>query len=314
MGIIVPSSVSELPKYEPTRRAHDELCDVPDALVDFGEGQFPGVTQPCMALVSRRCEGGRRDDEHGTAWPMERPDLDETGRKLLAQLAELQPLPRELFGERGFQSDATAQEAFLEASAPQGRFTTPLREGKDVLEFQLMPPRIYADPGALADRMRGPEEYEAVRFVVRNTARYPIAAISDGKGFRNSLLAGFESSTWPAPALVALLNSSLIRWQHYMRFRDARQPIMPQVKIGHLRSIPHPRGAVTESVEHLRTIGKRLTLANSVVSPEDRRDLDGTVFTMFGVGDDARQLVTEWHERVHNASGRRGRLQRAEPS
>jgi len=314
VGIIVPSSVSELPKYEPTRAAHDALCDVPDALVDFGEGQFPGVTQPCMALVSRRIDGGRRDDDHGASWPMERPDLDDTARALLARLADLKPLPRELFGERGFQSDAAAQDAFSETSAPHGRFTRALREGTDIREFQRMPPRLYADPTALGGRMRGPEEYEAVRFVVRNTARYPIAAISDGQAFRNSLLAGFESTAWPAAALVALLNSSLIRWQHYMRFRDARQPIMPQVKIGHLRAIPEPSGDAHEAVDRLRAIGDRLTRANAPVTAAARSELDDAVFAMFEVGGEARALVTEWHQRIHNPPGRRGRRPSVETS
>ncbi|MCU0690474.1 MAG: N-6 DNA methylase, partial [Polyangiaceae bacterium] len=200
VGIIVPSSVSELPKYEPTRRAHDELCDLPDALVDFGEGQFPGVTQPCMALTSRRRAGGRAEGTQGEPWTMERPDLDETARALLDRLATLPSLPRELFAERGFQSDQAALEHILETPSPQGRYTLPLREGTDVREFQLLLPRLYADPTALGSRLRGPDEYQAVRFVVRNTARYPIAATSDGKAFRNSLLAGFESDEWPAVA------------------------------------------------------------------------------------------------------------------
>jgi hypothetical protein len=305
VGIIVPSSVSELPKYEPTRRAHDELCDVPDVLVDFGEGQFPGVTQPCMALVSKRVAGGRQGAEPGAPWPMERPDLDDVGRALLARLAELPPLPRELFGERGFQSDASAQDHFLEATEAQGRFTLALREGTYVREFQLLAPRTYADPIALAGKLRGPEEYEAVRFVVRNTARYPIAALSDGKGFRNSLLAGFDSEEWPAAALVALLNSSLIRWQHYMRFRDARQPVMPQVKIGHLRSIPQPLQQSMASIGILKSIGERLSLTNAALSPSDRSELDTAVFTFYGVDARTQDLVTEWHRRIHESSGRR---------
>ena len=138
--------------------------------------------------------------------------------------------------------------------------------------------------------------------------------MSDGQAFRNSLLAGFESTAWPAAALVALLNSSLIRWQHYMRFRDARQPIMPQVKIGHLRSIPEPSGDAHEAVDRLRAIGDRLTRANAPVTAAARSELDDAVFAMFDVGGEARALVTEWHQRIHNPTGRRGRRPSVEAS
>lgn len=305
MGIIIPSSVSELPGYEPTRRAHDELCGITEALVDFGEGQFPGVTQPCMALVSRRTEGGRTDGALGEAWPMERPDLDDVGRALVEQLKAVAPLPRELFGERGFQSDAEAQQHFLESPVPQDRFTLPLREGTDVREFQLLPVRVHADPAPLGNRLRGPDEYLAVGFVVRNTARYPIAALSDGTAFRNSLLAGFGSDEWPAPALIALLNSSLIRWQHYMRFRDARQPVMPQVKIGHLRSVPLPPSCSRDEIRTLAELGTRLSKANGRPSPAYRTELDETVFALYRVGSQGREMVTAWHQKLHESGGRR---------
>ena len=303
VALIVPSSVSELDKYEPARRAHDDLCDMPDALVDFGEGRFPGVTQPCMALVSWRRAGGRSGGSSGSPWPMERPDLDDTGSALLARLAGLSTFPREMFGERGFQSDSATQDEFVDAGSPTGRFTTPLRVGSDVREFQLLAPRMYADPIALAGRMRGPDEFHGVRIVVRNTARYPIAALSDGMAFRNSLLAGFESPDWPAAALVALLNSSLIRWHHYMRFRDARQPIMPQVKIGHLRAIPRPPCDPVQAVACLQPIGERLSRDNAALSPADRAALDARVFDLFGIRGAERSIVSEWHERVHQALG-----------
>ncbi len=311
LGLIIPASVSELPKYEPTRRAHDELCDLPEPLVDFGEGQFPGVTQPCMAVTSRRVDGGRKDDPPGAAWLMERPDLNDVARALLARLDATPRLPRDLFGERGFQSDVDAQEHMIESPHAEGRYTFALREGTDIREFQRLPPRMYADPVALAARMRSADEYRSVRFVVRNTARYPIAALSDGLGFRNSLLAGFENDAWSPCALVAFLNSALVRWQHYARFRDARQPIMPQVKIGHLRSIPEPTTDLPGSTRKLHTWGERLGAANSGISAADRVALDTVVFDAFSLGDDARRLVTEWHQRIHEKTGKKRRRKTA---
>jgi hypothetical protein len=296
LGLIIPSSVSELDSYEPTRTAHDKLCAFPKELIDFGEGQFPGVTQPCMALVSHRIAEGRTDAAPGEPWPVQRLDLDVTARGLLAKLGKLPFLPQELFGDRRMQLDRTVDEHFLETPKPVGRFNTPIRDGKDVREFQLLPPRIYADSLALGSRMRPPEDFQAVRVVVRNTARYPIATLSDGCAFRNSLLAVFETHAWPAAALVALLNSALIRWLHYMRFRDARQPVMPQVKISHLRQIPAPIPLRADALQHLIRIGERLSQSNAGASVEDRQELDSLVADIYEIDAEERQIVSLWHD------------------
>jgi len=295
---VIPSSLSELGGYRPTRLAHDRLCSFPGELVDFGEGQFPGVTQPCMALVSQRMPDGRTDAALGEPWPMKRPDLDDTARKILDRLGKLPCLPPELFGERGVQSDKSLAGHFFETAVPVGRFTTPIREGTDVREFQRMQPRIHVDRAALGPRIRDAEQFQAVRIVVRQTARYPIAALSDGCAFRNSLLAVFENDTWPAPALVALLNSALIRWLHYMRFRDARQPVMPQVKIGHLRAIPMPSTLSSTATKQLFGFGQRISERNQGFSKHERDELDTLVFDVYRLDDEERRLVATWHAAV----------------
>jgi hypothetical protein len=76
--------------------------------------------------------------------------------------------------------------------------------------------------------------------VIRQTARYPIAALHRGLPFRNSLLAGFSVAGLPPGLVVGLLNSSLYRALHLALRRDARQATFPQVKIAHLRALPHP--------------------------------------------------------------------------
>src|SRR5262249_25015377 len=103
LAYILPSSVSDLDGYAPTRRAHDLLCAIPGPLTDFGEGRFEHGTQPCMALVSERTPGGR-GDQASRPWELARPDLDPEARQLLGRLVAADTLPEELFGERGFQS------------------------------------------------------------------------------------------------------------------------------------------------------------------------------------------------------------------
>jgi hypothetical protein len=290
LGLVIPSSLSELSGYTPTRVAHDRLCEFPEELVDFGEGQFAGVTQPCMALVSRRRATGRGSSAAGQPWPMQRADLSPLARALIARLCALSSLPPELFGERGVQSDRALLQHFQETRAPSDRFATPIREGTDVREFELLEPRWHVDRAAVGARMRSADEFLRVGALVRQTARYPIAALSDGLAFRNSLLAVFEAPSWPAAALVSLLNSALIRWLHYMRFRDARQPILPQVKIAHLRAIPAP--AAARAAERLRGAGLR---SQGRASPEQRRELDALVFELYQLDAEERALVTSWH-------------------
>lgn len=305
LGLVLPSSVAELDGYAPTRRAHDALCDVPAPLEDFGEGRFPGVTQPCLALASIRVEGGRASSPPGAPWPIARPDLDERGARLLARLAALPTLPASAFGERGFQSERAHAAHMIEAEAPSGRFTTPLREGGDVREFELGPPRRFADPSALGDRLRDEAVYRAVDLVIRQTARFPIAARSDGRPFRNSLLAGFGSEAWPADAVVALLNSALVRWHHWQRFRDARQPVLPQLKIGHLRAIPAPPAARADDVAALAALGDGLRRRNQGISDDERATLDALVARLYQLDEDERALVDDWHSRMTRTRGAR---------
>jgi hypothetical protein len=307
LGLVVPSSLSELGGYTPTRVAHDQLCDFPGELVDFGEGQFAGVTQPCMALVSRRAASGRQQGGVGQPWPVQRSDLDPMARALIARLSSLPPLPAGLFGERGVQSDRELLTHFLAASAATGRFGTAIREGTDVREFELCAPRWHVDRPALGTRMRSAEEFGKVSVLVRQTARYPIAALSDGAAFRNSLLAVFQTPEWPASLLVALLNSALIRWLHFMRFRDARQPILPQLKIAHLRSIPAPSGGA--AAERLAELGRRSS-AELALGSVLRGQLDELVFEQYELSAAERELVSRWH--AENAPRPRARATRSE--
>ena len=127
--------------------------------------------------------------------------------------------------------------------------------------------------------------------IVRQTARVPIAALSDGTGFRNSLLAGFDDPTYPASFLVAYLNSSPIRWLHYMRHRDARQG-MPQLKILHLRSIPAPRDA--SLVAELGRTGAELSSRNQGLALEEQEALDRRVAEAFDLGPREWEKVRTW--------------------
>ena len=301
LGLVLPTSVADLDGYAPTRAAHDALCGVDAQLPDWENGAFDGVFQPCMALLStRRPERGALPTG---IWPLQNDALGPVERRLLERVERLERLPRELFGERGFQTTEDDQAHLVRAAAGRTPYAVALREGADVGEFRALPPQLFADPAPLGTRLKPAEDWRAVKLLIRQTARFPMAALSDGSAFRNSVLAGFESPTFPATLLLALLNSSLIRWLHYARQRDARQG-MPQLKVGHLRALPAPPPS-SAALGALEQLGRRLGRANTGVGADDRACLDELVGDAYELGADERALVSSWAARHPPPASRR---------
>jgi hypothetical protein len=297
LGLVLPSSMSELGGYRPTRRAHDRWCAPDDALPDLGEAAFDGVFQPCMVLQSTR-RAAPLELAEGAGWSMERPDLDAAARALLEKLTRA-PLPPGLFGERGLQSMRDDSEHL--ADAADARHSVPLRTGSDVLPFELRAPSTHADPKWFGGRLRGEREWASVRLLFRQTARVPLAALSDGVGFRNSLLAGFEDEDHSAFFLVAYLNSTPIRWLHYMRHRDARQG-MPQLKISHLRATPAPPSRALVSALH--TFGAELSARGRGIRKVEQDALDALVADAFELEAGERRRLLEFRAGIAGASER----------
>lgn len=291
LGLVVPSSMSEQAGYAPTRLAHDRLCEVDVALPDLGEDSFDGVVQPCMILLSTKRAKALPLRETGP-WPIERRDLDALSHDIIAKMNR-PPLPAHLFGERGIQTSGSDVRDM--PSAATERHTVPLRAGSDIAPFRRRPPSFHADPARLGSRLRAKEEWAAVRVLIRQTARLPMAALSDGLPFRNSILAGFEDDAHPATFLVAYLNSSPIRWLHYMRHRDARQGI-PQVKIGHLRVTPEPPDP--KLVVTLSRLGEELSERNVGLDESAREQIDELVADAFDLSRDERERLRSWAKTI----------------
>ncbi len=313
VAFLVPSSMAEQQGYAPTRRALDRHCAIDQQLVDVGEDAFEGVFQPCMILSATRRAIGPAATPHApstAAWPVERPDLDDEDRALLARLAALPPLPPHMFGERGVQT--SGDDVADMARERDARRTMPLRAGGDIEAFLRRPPGRFADPTRFPPRFRG-GAWGEVAVVVRQTAPFPIAAQSDGLPFRNSLLAAFAGADASRELLVAWLNASPIRWHHHMRFRDARQG-MPQVKVAHLRAVPAPvdRAAVAA----LEAIGARLSLGNEGIDDAAQAALDAVAADALALGAGERTLIERWRERWrtrHRGRAARTSHQKARP-
>jgi hypothetical protein len=290
LGMVVPTSISDLGGYQPTRQAHDVLCEIDAELPDFGDA-FDGVFQPSMGLLSTR-RPAPLPSAGGAPWRVARDDLDGIARSLLDRLVSLPPLPAECFGERGFQTTGDDAAKLAPTGAPTPPYVVPIREGADVRAFHALPPRLHLDPSGLAGRLRAPAAFHAVAVLVRQTARFPIAALADGLAFRNSILAGFAADGCDRFALCAWLNAAPIRWLHFMRYRDARQG-MPQVKIAHLRSIPRvPEGYVAS----IQQLGAEIGACNRGVSASQQRALDDAAGRALGLSDAEHALVARWAE------------------
>jgi hypothetical protein len=293
LGLVVPTSLADLDGYAPARAAHELACSVVEPLHDFGDGAFEGVFQPCMALVSTGTSKPGTSRPRGAVWELERPDLGAEERALLGRLRALPVLPRGLFGERGLQTSRETRALLRKQPGPDAVFSAPIREGTDVREWQLLPPRLWFSPDALAGVARGASAFAESGIVIRQTARFPIAARNDGSAFRNSLLAGFPEAPWTAGVLLCLLNSRLVRWFHYQNFRDARQG-MPQVKVAHLRSIPRPTCLTEPLAAELDALGLRLAGRNTGVEAAERAGLERLVLDAYGVSAAEAGVLAAW--------------------
>jgi len=297
LGLVLPSSMSELAGYAYTRAAHDRYACPDEALPDLGADAFEGVFQPCMVLAStRRAEP--LTSVSPSAWPVERPDLDAAARRLIEKLA-LEPLPRDLFGERGLQSSGEDTEHL--SPTADARHSVPVRSGGDIEAFTLRTPSAHADPAWFGARLRPRDAWQKVRLVVRQTARVPVAALSDGLAFRNSLLAGFEDADYPAAFLVAYLNATPIRWLHYVRHRDARQG-MPQLKIAHLRATPAPPSRAL--VAELIALGVRISECGRGLGANEQAELDALVEAAFELSVEERSRLADFRAAVADARPR----------
>ncbi|HEY3236150.1 MAG TPA: N-6 DNA methylase, partial [Polyangiaceae bacterium] len=312
VALLVPSPVADLDGYRAVRCVLTRTHALREPLLEFGQDAFVNVTQPCFALIADASSAATESDQ---PWKLrERQRALSAAEPLappraLVQLTDMPRFPRALFGEMGFQTTRRAtMKLCLRASAPDARHRYPLLQGRDVSEFREGGARLYlcADPERVrwaGCRLRPESDYRRVRFVVRQTACVPIAALHGGLPFRNTLLAGFEVDGLCPELVVGLLNSALYRACHVASQRDARQAVFPQVKVGHLRSLPRPpeKSALVSQIVKLT-----LCATHSGIDSELFRELDRAVFDLFDLSGPERDEVQNFvfkHVRRQRVSG-----------
>ncbi len=300
IALLLPSPLADLDGYRSVRRTLTATHVAREPLLEFGQDAFASVTQPCFALIAD-ARGTRASGEDRPFRLIERQRLGAAAEEVkppavLLGLLERPPLPRELFGEMGFQSRRAVTEKLFKRGALADGHDYPLLEGKDVAEFRVGAPRLFLKPDRallkkLGCRLREPGDYGRVRFVVRQTAKVPIAALHSGLPFRNTLLAGFDHPGFAPELVVGLLNSALYRALHLAARRDARQAVFPQVKVAHLRALPQPPDK-PEALSELCELARQAT--SSGIDRELRRSLDQAVFDLFEVGADDRTSILDF--------------------
>lgn len=289
VSLLVPSSLSDLDGYAQARRAVTKSHRIAEPLLEFGQDAFAQVVQPCFGLIAV----AKQLADAGSDAPFqleERARLESSAQRVeapacLKRLEQLPVLPPATFGELGFQSNTrVVRDLFRRGDAAVPPFTLGLLEGRCVREFVQTAPRVFLNPDREILRsfkvsLRQPEVYQAVDFVVRQTAAFTIAARHDGSYFRNSLIAGYASGDLDSDLLVGLLNSALYRCVHLSRQRDARQATFPQVKVAHLRRLPAPP-AHPQARASVRELSALATQAGGL-DHASRAALDRAVFQLF---------------------------------
>jgi hypothetical protein len=310
VSFIVPDQVGHLEGYRSLR----SLVTRQSGLIEvkyWGERVFKEVVTPSLTFVldrSRQGQATRVIDQSGAS---------ETGKigagdpwSFSSARALLDKLRRRSMSIRPFLADCgvrttDAKRQVVKLSEARGKFV-PTLEGKQIGRYWCAPPEVAVrlDSGARVFFGRD-HKYENARFLIRQTAAYPIAGPREhATYFRNSLHALYApSEDIDVRYVVGLLNSKLIRFAYVATTREASQRVFPQVKLGPLGSLPiraldlgspsdrasHDR--VVELVDAMLFTQRELRREQNEAKAEALKleargldaDIDRTVFELYGL-------------------------------
>ena len=261
IGFIVPDQIGHLKGYENIRNAVTRQTSIMNVCY-WGENVFSGVVTPALTFITDVKHNGATEiqlkdqntAEHslsgGNAW-QPRSRHTELIEKLNRQAT---PLP-ECFADPGVHTGNCATKLiFSEEESPKD--SMPVLEGKQVSRYACNRPnkvlRLKYEPQS-GDYFRiGPKEkYKESKFVIRQTASFPIVGPrKHAIYFRNSLLALYPPLDGRhIHFVVGLLNSRLMRYVYQVSVSESSQKAFPQVKVGSLRVLPLRRIEFTDQKE-----------------------------------------------------------------
>jgi hypothetical protein len=309
VSFIVPDQVGHLDGYRSLRRVLLRLGGLVEVKY-WGEKVFENVTTPSLTFVldvenpheATRIRGSDGSDQVGpirgdTPWTL-------SGSKTLLEKLKGQSMSiRPFIADCGIRT-TDAKRQVLPIGHPQGRFV-PTLEGKQIGRYWCAPPEVTVRLDAGEVFRSKEDKYRRARFLIRQTAAYPIVGPREhATYFRNSLHALYE----PGPGLdvryvVGLLNSKVVRFAYVKMIREARQRTFPQVKLGPLGQLPIRRidvglpsdkaahDRVVRSVEELLRIHRELQVETDEKLIESLRkagrsvdvSIDAEVYELYGL-------------------------------
>ncbi|MET0595180.1 MAG: TaqI-like C-terminal specificity domain-containing protein, partial [Polyangiaceae bacterium] len=299
VSFVVPDQVGHLAGYRSARAIAQREAGVVEVRY-WGERVFRGVTTPALTIVLDKEKKGTltelvdRDGASSQAnFESGEPWTSSPARALIDRLRERSFSLEKLVGDCGIRTTA-AKAQVVDWPGPAGS-VVPVLEGKLVGRYGCRPPssavRLDSKEPLFISKK---ERYEAVRFVIRQTASYPIVGPREhAVYFRNSLLALFSpSGDVDVHYLVALLNSRLLRFVYTETVREAQQRTFPQVKVKALQSLPFREVRTGDRADKMRH-DALVDLARAALDAQKR------IFAARGTEDEAKS-ASEF-ERIDSA-------------
>lgn len=310
VSFIVPDQVGHLEGYRSLRR----LLAREGGLLEvkyWGERVFKEAVTPSLTFLidkDQRLGETQIVDHDGTVRHGNIEGGDpwsfSSSRELLEKLRQQSMSIRPYLADCGVRT-TNAKSQVVKLADATGKFVITL-EGKQIGRYWCAPPEIAVRLDTDARVFLGRDhKYEGAKFLIRQTAAYPIAGPREhATYFRNSLHALYApEGDLDVRYLVGLLNSKLLRFAYVTTIREASQRVFPQVKLGPLGTLPiraldlrlpndrkkHDR--VVELVDAILAAQRQLRSEKDGTTAEARRlrvreldaDIDRTVFDLYGL-------------------------------
>jgi hypothetical protein len=245
VSFIVPDQVGHLEGYRSLRGVLLRRGGLREVKY-WGEGVFEGVTTPSMTFVldvQAPANGVTciRNADGSEQTGLVRGDAPWTlagSKSLLDKLGARSMSIRPFLADCGVRTTHAGMQVVALDEA-RGAFI-PTLEGKQMGRYWCARPEVAVRLDAGAVFKSSEEKYRRARFLIRQTAAYPIVGPHENAlHFRNSLHALYEpDGDLDVRYLVALLNSKVIRFAYVRMVREAKQRTFPQVKLTPLGKLP----------------------------------------------------------------------------
>lgn len=324
VGFIVPDQVGHLDGYAHIRKTVTGFAGL-SGVRYWGEQVFRGVVTPTLTMIADRLHDGPatvtlidgpRHSVHvaeGAPWV----PAETTG--LLQKLSGGAGSLGHLVTDPGVHTGNCSKRLVFPIGSDEGK-CVPVLEGKQISRYACEQPKKvlrmdYKPVKGEYFTIRSEEKYSAARFVIRQTAAYPIVGPREhAVYFRNSLLALYDpDDERDVRYIVGLLNSRLLRYIYQRIVPEAQQKAFPQVKVSSLRRLPirsidfsdpsekawHDK--MVTLVQSILDLHKRLAAAKTAhektvlerqIAATDR-EIDQLVYDLYGLTADEIKIVEE---------------------